>query len=161
MIVVSIIAAMSFIVISAIDNARDKNYESEVRSNFASLRVQAEKYYSKYNRFDDEEDKSLDKTNLCTKEDSLYGFGGVGGPGMLKKIGDINRVDSSKINVDNTISGQWDTVTCHASENVWAVEMPMEDSLEINPSMYCADSTGLFLKQNGVLLNDGDYSCLP
>lgn len=150
LVVLSIMAILSFIVLSAVGNAREKNYESGVQTKFANLKVQAERYYSKYNRFDD----------LCITSKDMDGFGGASGPGLLKDISNDNKLVSSNINVVNNVSGEWNTVTCHAFEGVWALELPQEDSSEVTPSMYCGDSTGIFVKQNNTILGKEDYSCL-
>jgi len=146
----SIMAIISFIVLSAVGNARDKNYESGIKTKFASLKVQAERYYSKHNEF----------SGICVALENVGGFGGISGPGLLKDISSDNRIDSNKINVENGLRGQWNTVTCHAKEDAWAVELPLEESSETVSSMYCADSTGIFVQQGGVTLGVNDSSCL-
>jgi len=128
-----------------------------MQSQFASLRAQAERYYSKYNTFG----INTEGLDLCSYNKS-YGFGGVAGPGMLKDIADSASI--SLLNTNLGTKGAWNQVTCHATNDYWAVEAPLSDSKDPakggNASMYCIDSKEGKIVQQSTNLRAGSYSCI-
>jgi len=155
LIVISLMGLLSFIVLASLDKAREMGRDSQMQSQFASLRAQAEKFYNKYNTFG-----TLPPPNfgwgLCSKKGD--GFGGAEGPGLLKDI--ANTANASGIETGNETAGALDKVTCHATNDKWVVEAPTST----NASVLCVDSTGITTQKFTVLRGDFNniigFSCL-
>ena len=94
-----------------------------------SMRTQAELYYSSnINSY----------ASICTTAQTSLGFGGTGGPGLLKAVKDSSM--SGTPNTDIATPGAWNLVTCHDSATAWAVEAPLSTSTSGSPIMFCVDN---------------------
>lgn len=153
LIVIFLMGLLSFIVLASLDKAREMGLEPSIRSQFSALRAQAERYYSKYNRYGGIDE--LNTNGLCYDSLSNFGFGAQ--YGLLKDLADSLGV--SYIELGNETEGKLNVVTCHSvtttDSDSWAVEVPYKDSL-----MYCVDSTGVMIIQEKHLDRDGDAFCL-
>lgn len=149
LVVMALIGIFSFLIIASVDKAREKGRDSTIQSQFASLRAQAERYYSKYNKYEYDPPSNT----LCY--DEALGFGGENR--ILKDLKETSGA-TSIINLGNESPGAWNKVTCHARTldsvnfDAWAVEAPMSGSTENAPLMYCLDSNGLLLQKTNVLI---------
>jgi len=154
MVVISLMGLLSFIVLASMDSAREKGRDLEMQSLFASLRAKSEQYYSKYNIFG----TNPEGYNLCSY-DKTYGFGGIAGPGLLKDIADS--ASTSLLNAGSEAPGVWNQVTCHASDDAWAVEAPLSTSTDGNGGsrMLCVDSTTGIISTQYTNLKAYSYSC--
>lgn len=155
LVVISLIGLLSGIVLASLDKAREMGMETSIRSQFATLGAQSERYYSKYNRYGQIDE--LGTNGLCYDSLSNFGFGAQ--DGLLKDLADSLGVPIDNIETGNERYGELDHITCHSvtttDSDSWAVEVPYKDSL-----MYCVDSTGVMIIQEKHLDGDGDAFCL-
>lgn len=159
LIVISLMGLLSFIVLASLDNARAKGRDSQVRLQEASLRAQAERYYSANGVYYKSEDD-----NVCVSTPNNLGFSGkpfdsnglVENPsGLLKDVQDTVYL-SSKLYVKMGSPGAWNQITCHASPNNWVVDIPNSNSKIEQASMYCIDSTGTNYRTKAITSNHID-----
>ena len=162
LVVISLMALLSFIVLASLDNARAKGRDAQIQLQASSLRAQAERYYNAHGAYININDSVND--NVCVSNPTNLGFSGfpfdlnglvVNSSGLLRDIQDTVYMDN-KLYVKIDSPGSWNQVTCHASTNNWAVEIPMSDSTSINPRMYCIDGTGEYYKSTMLQMNDTD-----
>lgn len=156
LVAIALIGILFFVSYGAIDQMREKGYDETVYSYFATAKAQAERYYSKYNKFS----KAFNHS-VCYDEE--LGFNGLSSGGLLDKLKDVS--GAGKINLGNEIHGDWDTVTCHARSiegvDSWVIEVPTKNSTEDNPEMYCIDSSlPSFIIKNNVLLDSPNTSSI-
>jgi prepilin-type N-terminal cleavage/methylation domain-containing protein len=132
LVVIAIIGILASVVLASLSTAREKGKDAAVKSQLASMKAQAELYFSKGETY----------TGLCTAPVSDNGFGGETGGGLLQAANASAGV-SGTINVTYATAGAYNNTTCHESDGAWAVEAPMSHSTSANPHMYCTDSTGV------------------
>jgi len=137
LVVIAIIGILSSVVLASLSNARDKGKDAAVKSQLASMKAQAELFYSKNESY----------TGVCTATATNNGFGG-----LLQAASDSSAV-SSGVATDLATPGAYDKTTCHeaADGSAWAVEAPLSDSTSGTASMYCTDSTGVSKVETAVI----------
>jgi len=151
LVVVAIIGILSSVILASLNSARDKGKDAAVKSQLASMKAQAELYYSTNNE---------SYLGLCSAAaDVKNGFGGGTNPGLLKAAGDSDAL-SITYNLASGTAGTYNQVTCHEAAESWAVEAPMNDSATgaTKASMYCVDSSGVS-KVTNVNLGIGISAC--
>lgn len=153
LIVIALIGIFTVLVLASLDKIREKQFEIKMEANFNTLKAQSERYYSRYNTFGiNPQNPSY---NICTAPKE-YGFGSADGPGIFKTLAnDTNAFPKT----ENETGGGWNIATCHAENDAWVVESPLQDSTSSLPHMYCEDSTGIFIQQN-INISGNTYSCL-
>ena len=138
LVVIAIIGILSSVVLASLNNARDKGKDAAVKSQMASMKAQAELFYSKNETY----------LNVCTDTVANNGFGNTT-DGLLLAVANSSAITSGSGSIVTLLStgGAWDKVTCHvaADGSAWVVEAPLSDSSSAtnSASMYCADSTGV------------------
>jgi prepilin-type N-terminal cleavage/methylation domain-containing protein len=132
LVVIAIIGILASVVLASLSSARNKGKDAAVKSQLASMKAQAELYYSTAESY----------SGICTALQSANGFGGSGGPGLLKAASDASGITNS-INVLLTDAGTYQNTTCHDAADTWVVEAPLSTSASGSPVMYCSDSTGV------------------
>jgi len=158
LVVIAIIGILSSVVLASLSNARDKGKDAAVKSQLASMKAQAELYYSA-------KDETYDGVCAATKENN--GFGGEEGPGLLKAAADSSGSisnDDDAIVIDTSATGDWDQAICNdkaddgSTYGGWAVVVPLSDSTSTSPSFYCVDNTGL-AQETSTSLDADDIVC--
>jgi prepilin-type N-terminal cleavage/methylation domain-containing protein len=129
LVVIAIIGILSSVVLASLSSARNKGKDAAVKSQLASMRAQAEIFYSAADTYD----------TICTTASTSNGFGGTAG--LLIATQNSAGLATTIVSDIATI-GEWDHITCHATADAWAVDAPMTASTAAVPSMYCVDSTG-------------------
>lgn len=168
LVVIAIIGILASVVLASLGSARDKSKDSAIKSTLASMKTQAELYYSKYESYSYIDFNNLNR-NVCVDLQSDNAFGGrvwlieegtyadshsAFGPGLLKSTEES--VNFSLSDLDGRVTeineaGGWNKITCHASSESWAVDAPMSSSSSSSPKMYCTDSTGVSKETSTVL----------
>lgn len=154
LVVIAIIGILASVVLASLSSARDKGKDASVKSQLASMKAQAELYFSS---------NGLETyAGICTAAQSANGFGGTAGPGLLKAASDSVGI-SNTINIALDVAGSYNSVTCHESVvgvvDAWAVDAPMSDSTSTTPHMYCTDSTGVSKDNLTTFLAADDVTC--
>jgi prepilin-type N-terminal cleavage/methylation domain-containing protein len=148
LVVIAIIGILSSVVLASLSNARDKGKDAAVKSQLASMKAQAELYYSKTESYD----------GLCSAVQTADGFGGVTVAGLLPAAhaSSGSAVGAQLIDITSNANGV--TTVCNDSTDGWAVIVPLSASTTGSPMMYCADNTGLS-RDTSTLLGINDYVC--
>jgi prepilin-type N-terminal cleavage/methylation domain-containing protein len=150
LVVIAIIGILSSIVYVSLGSARAKSKDKVVQTQLASMKMQAEIYYDQNNN---------SYSDICIALSSIRGFGGTGGPGLLKDTKDATAITSGIIVINNATQGTWQNVTCHATDSAWAVEAPTSKSAAGTPKMYCIDSKPGLVEEKTSNLLAGSYVC--
>ena len=150
LVVIAIIGILSSVVLASLSNARDKGKDASVRAQLASMKAQAELFYSKAETYD----------GLCAEAQGTNGFGGVSGPGLLNAAHLSSGSASGDPVIDPTTGITGLTSVCNDSTDNWAVQVPLSGSVASGSGIlvYCADNTGLS-KETSTILTVGGYTC--
>ena len=132
LVVIAIIGILASVVLASLSTAREKGKDAAVKSQLASMKAQAELFFSKNETY----------VGLCDAPVSDNGFGGASGGGLLQAANASAGVTGA-VNVTFATAGTYKDTTCHDSTDKWAVEAPMSDSKEGHSDMYCTDYTGV------------------
>ncbi|MFA4853533.1 MAG: type II secretion system protein [Bacteroidales bacterium] len=127
LVVIAIIGILSSVVLASLSSARNKGKDAAVKSQLASMRAQAEIYYSIGETY----------VGICTTAASGNGFGTTAGPGLLQAVISSEGVTTT-LNATQA-AGSTATLTCHEAADSWVVDAPLTDS---TTPMYCVDSVG-------------------
>jgi len=138
LVVIAIIGILASVVLASLSSARDKGKDAAVKSQLASMKAQAELFFSKNEIY----------TGLCNALVSDNGFGGASGGGLLQAAKDSAGV-TGVVDVTLTDPGLYNNTTCHEKSDSWAVEAPMSDSVSGKSDMYCTDYTGVSKIETG------------
>ena len=135
LVVIAIIGILASVVLASLSSARNKGKDTAVKSQLASMRAQAELYYST------NQDSYL---GICTAATTVNGFAGAAGdasgPGLIKATQEAVGVVAA-VQVAATDGGGTDKITCHDAADSWVVEAPLVAST-VATDMYCVDATG-------------------
>ena len=129
LVVIAIIGILSSVVLASLSSARNKGKDAAVKSQLASMKAQAEIFYSAGNTY----------LGLCAS--TTGGFGGTGGPGLLLATKDAEGV-ATTIQVAAADVGGTDHVTCHDAVDTWVVDAPLVADATTG-AMFCVDSSGV------------------
>jgi prepilin-type N-terminal cleavage/methylation domain-containing protein len=116
LVVIAIIGILSSIVLASLNTARDRANNSNIRSNLANIRAQAELYF-----------------------DSNGGYGGTASTGSCTVPGSLF-VDpnvAQMITAAESANGSANTVRCLGSATAWSVSSPL-----IGGNHWCVSSAG-------------------
>ncbi len=149
LVVVAIIGILSSVILASLNNARDKGKDASVKSQLSSMKAQAELFFSKGDEL---------YSGVCITGKEEGGFGTDTDPGLLQAVISATAIDNGGLNVSPSTAGAWNMITCHDSEDAWAVDAPMNDSAEGSPSMFCVDSTGVSKESDEPISADA-FSC--
>jgi len=127
LVVIAIIGILSSVVLASLSSARNKGKDAAVKSQLASMRAQAEIYFSAGDTY----------TGICTATAANNGFGTAAGPGLLQAVLSSEGV-ATTLNASQA-AGSTATLTCHELPDSWVVDAPLTDSAT---PMYCVDSVG-------------------
>ncbi|MFA5773736.1 MAG: type II secretion system protein [Candidatus Paceibacterota bacterium] len=128
LVVIAIIGILSSVVLASLSSARNKGKDAAVKSQLASMRAQAEIYYSIGETY----------VGICTTAASGNGFGTATGPGLLQAVLASEGVTTT-LNPTPQAAGSLAMLTCHELADSWVVDAPLTDS---TTPMYCVDSAG-------------------
>ena len=143
LVVIAIIGILSSVVLASLSSARNKGKDAAVKAQLASMKAQAELYYSAGDTY----------AGLCAAAQSSNGFGAAAGPGLLKATSDSAGV-ANTVKVLATDVGGHDYVTCHDFTDTWVVDAPLVGEASAT-AMYCTDSTGVSkVKAAGLAASD-------
>lgn len=124
LVVIAIIGILSSVVLASLTTARTKGQDAAAQSQMASMRSQAELYYSSNgNRYNL---ASAPTTALTACNAGMFGSTGTGGLSNLLKGATSSGATSPVCNTD-------------ANGTAWAVSMTMPSGAG---AMWCVDSTG-------------------
>jgi|ERR1035437_5034235 prepilin-type N-terminal cleavage/methylation domain-containing protein len=150
LVVIAIIGILSSVVLASLSSARNKGKDAAVKSQLASMRAQAEIFYSAGSTY----------ATICTAAVSANGFGGTTGPGLLYATQQSEGV-ATTINTTLTVKGSEVSpflVSCHASTDTWVVDAPLVADAASN-KMFCVDSAGA-AKPEAVAMLASATACL-
>ena len=123
LVVIAIIGILSAVVLASLSTARSKGGDAAIQSNLATVQVQAEVYYSKYN--------SYGNTNT------------TGGPATCPTTSNMwadtnikNAVDGAK----NLSSGS--VIVCNSTNALYAIQTKLVSPLSTTKPYWCVDSKG-------------------
>jgi len=128
LVVIAIIGILSSVVLASLSSARNKGKDAAVKSQLASMRAQAEIYYSAGDTY----------LGICAAASTANGFGGIAGPGLLSAT-----QSSEGVTTDIRLSGvgSLTSITCHEAADSWVVDAPLVSG-PATDLMYCVDSVG-------------------
>jgi prepilin-type N-terminal cleavage/methylation domain-containing protein len=124
LVVIAIIGILSSIVYVSIGSSRAKSKDKVVQTHLANMKMQAEIYYDQNNN---------SYSDLCTTSPGQRGFGGSDLTGLLKKTQLATGIISQGPFTNISEAGDWNKVTCHATDSAWAVEAPTSKSVYGTP----------------------------
>ncbi|KND49166.1 MAG: putative Type IV pilus pilin [Parcubacteria bacterium C7867-008] len=161
LVVIAIIGVLSSIVLSSLNQARNKGNDAAVKSNLDNARAQAQLFYdTNGNRF---------VVTPGTATDVCAATASVGSPavsGVFSFVAAAARAAGyGTVNNTITVTGGAAVVTCHAcytgqastdctTEGRWAAEAPLKTTGQV----YCVDSSGL-ASTTTQTLGAGDTKC--
>jgi len=150
LVVIAIIGILASVVLASLSSARDKGKDAAVKSQLASMKAQAELYYSTNETY----------SGVCGAALTANGFGNTTGPGLLKAASDASGI-SNTISITATDAGVFNFTTCHDAVDTWVVEAPLSASATgaLNSRMYCSDSTGVSKDEIGVNIAASATAC--
>jgi type II secretory pathway pseudopilin PulG len=140
LVVIAIIGILSSVVLASLSSARNKGKDAAVKSELASMRAQAEIYFSRQDTYVD----------LCATDSVDNGFGGTGG--LLAAVGSSEGVATNPNLAFGTAGGPA-LVTCHEAPDSWAVDAPL--IADTTATMYCVDSVGSSMATNTPIAMSG------
>jgi len=123
LVVIAIIGILSSVVLASLSSARNKGKDAAVKSQLASMRAQAEIFFSQADTY----------VAICTTDAASNGLGG-----LLDAT-----VSSEGVATTKTTDGSIGTaakVSCNSAADAWAVEAPLV--ADTTAAFYCVDSTG-------------------
>jgi len=138
LVVIAIIGILSSVVLASLNNARDKGKDAAVKAQLASMKAQAELFYSTNETY----------VGLCSTASTANGLGGTAG--LIQAASDSSGVTNSIVSTNANV-GLYNQTTCHSLADSWAVEAPLADSSSTTADMYCTDSTGVSKVKNTLL----------
>src|ERR1035437_5563028 len=132
LVVIAIIGILSSVVLASLSSARNKGKDAAVKSQLASMRAQAEIFYSAGSTY----------AGICTAAASANGLGNTTGPGLLYATQQAEGVLTT-INVTSAKGSEVSPflVTCHDAVDTWVVDAPLVADAASN-KMFCVDSAG-------------------
>lgn len=130
MVVIAIIGLLVSIVTVSIRSSRSKGNDTGVKRGLSELQKQAEIFfYANDNSY----------SGICT--DSKVSA-------QLSNTARVNKISTIQ---NNGTYGAWDKATCHDSVKEWAVEVPLAESSDIAPLVWCVDGIGRSAKTTTLL----------
>ena len=146
LVVIAIIGILSSVVLASLSSARNKGKDAAVKSQLASMRAQAEIYYSTADTY----------VNICTADVATTqgAFGGTSG--LLEATKNSEGVTTT-INTAG-VAGSTVLITCNSIADAWAVDAPLVSG-PATDLMYCVDSVGTS-KAKATALGAGATGCL-
>jgi len=151
LVVIAIIGILSSVVLASLSSARNKGKDAAVKSQLASMKAQAELFYSTGETY----------TGICSTT------AGTGLADLLIATKSSVGMDTGTTQIALTDVGAYNKITCHvlADGTAWAVEAPLTDSTSTLADMYCVDSTGVSKQENAAspvvnTLAASDVTCL-
>jgi len=150
LVVIAIIGILSSVVLASLSSARNKGKDAAVKSQLASMRAQAEIYYSTADTY----------VNICTADVATIqgAFGGTGGliAAVISSEG-VTTTPNTALDVAGSAVAPF-LLTCHSIADAWAVDAPLVSG-PATDLMYCVDSVGTS-KAKATALGAGATGCL-
>jgi len=132
LVVIAIIGILSSVVLASLSSARNKGKDAAVKSQLASMKAQAEIFYSVGSTY----------LGLCSDPSTGNGFGAAAGPGLLLATKDAEGV-STAISINHaTQAGGTGFISCHDAADTWVVDAPLVADATAG-AMFCVDSSGV------------------
>ncbi len=149
LVVIAIIGILSSIVLASLNTARAKGADAATKSNLDSARAQAELYY---------DSNGQSYLNVCSSTTGANGVRGV--ITNLVAAAQSGGFTATPVTLAST-AGNWQTTTCHDSQNAWAAEAPLKASVSGTPDMWCIDNTGKSVEEKTGTTNlaASSYTC--
>lgn len=141
LVVIAIIGILASIVLVSLNSARNKGKDASVQSEIASLRGQAEIYYSTNSTY----------AGACASS----GTGGLSA--LLSAAASSSVTNSGGVVTAAGTAGTYQKTTCHDKADAWAAEAPLSTSASSASVMWCADSTGTSKQTTTNLATSGTY----
>ncbi|MEK7582165.1 MAG: type II secretion system protein [Patescibacteria group bacterium] len=117
LVVIAIIGILSSIVVSSVNQARDKGNDAAIKANLSGIRSQAAMYFD-----NNGQSYGAVSDNSCSVAGSVFADTNI----------------TSQINAAKTASGAAAVATCYNTSTAWAVSVP----LRATGVSWCVDSTG-------------------
>ena len=130
LVVIAIIGILSSVVLASLSSARNKGKDAAVKSQLASMKAQAEIFYSAASSYE----------GLCAS--TTGGFGGTGGPGLLLATKEAAGVATTISPNSATQAGGSAFISCHDAADTWVVDAPLVADATAG-AMFCVDSSGV------------------
>jgi len=150
LVVIAIIGILSAVVLSALNQARNKGTDAAIKSSLDNGRAQAELFYdANGNNYY----VSAGARDLCSTTGMVDGVKGLDSflQSALQAYG-----SAGSINRTLSVGGGANKITCHANTNVgWAMEAPLKDA----GGFYCVDGTGKSATSTATMLGASDTTC--
>lgn len=131
LVVIAIIGILSAVVLASLNTARSKGNDAAIQSDFSTIQVQAEIYYSTNNSYGA-------TASTCTTASSLF----------------VDTTIARAITGAEAANGTG-TIVCGGSTSAYAISSPLASS---GTTYWCADSTG-FAGTRTTNLTAGDTAC--
>jgi prepilin-type N-terminal cleavage/methylation domain-containing protein len=138
LVVIAIVGILSSVVLASLNTARAKGADAAIKGNLAGIRAQAGIVYDANNN---SFATACSDATISSAIDSAKHAAGI---------------DLVTTNNDINTAGAAGTATCHATQNSWAVEVP----LKTDPtSFFCVNSASIAVETAGSTLDVGQTDC--